>query len=88
MLFRSLEMTNAADGSRVALSEREVAVLRLFATHPGEVFSRDHLVTRFWGEEQVSDNALSVFIHTLREKLNAGGGKIESIRGAGYVYRL
>ena len=87
VLASRLEMTNAADGACVSLIEREVAALRLFAAHPGEVFSRDHLVTRLWGEEQVSDNALSVFIHMLREKLGASGGRIESRRGAGYCFR-
>ena len=82
-----LEMTNAADGACVSLSEREVAVLRLFATHPGEVFSRDYLVSCFWEAAEVSDNALSACIYALREKLGAFGTRIESIRGAGYLLR-
>ena len=82
-----LEMTNASDGACVSLSEREVALLRLFATHPGEVFSRDHLVSRLWDGEDATDNALNVCIYALREKLGTTGARIESIRGAGYLVR-
>lgn len=54
---RGLEM-RGADGSRVPLKERDVAVLRLFASHPREAFSRDFLLTRFWpAEPAVTDNA-------------------------------
>ena len=82
-----LEMTCAADGACVSLSEREVALLRLFAMHPSEVFSRDYLVSRFWEAAEVSDNALSACIYALREKLGAVGSRIKSIRGAGYLLR-
>ncbi len=83
-----LEMTNAADGARVSLSEREVALLRLFATHPGEVFSRDYLVTHFWQAEDITDNALSAGIHVLRAKLGTVGMCLTGLRGAGYCYRI
>lgn len=75
-------------GPSVSLSEREVAVLRLFAGHPGEVFSHDFLETRFWGVDFAGgDSALKLMIYRLREKLDAAGDGIRSVRGSGYVFR-
>ena len=84
---RKLEM-RLATGARATLTEREVALLRLFAERPGEVFSRDFLVTRFWGADaDVTDNALSVAIYGLRAKLGEEGWRVASVRGSGYVCR-
>ena len=75
-------------GPSVSLSEREVAMLRLFAGHTGEVFSHDFLETRFWGVDFVGgDSALKLTIYRLREKLGAAGDGIRSVRGSGYVFR-
>ena len=75
-------------GDAVMLSEREVAMLRLFAGHAGEVFSRDFLETRFWGVDfEGGDSALKLTIFRLREKLGAAGDRIQSVRGSGYVFR-
>lgn len=75
-------------GPSVSLSEREVAMMRLFAGHPGEVFSHDFLETRFWGVDFAGgDSALKLTIYRLREKLGAAGDGIRSIRGSGYVFR-
>jgi DNA-binding response OmpR family regulator len=82
-----LEMRRA-DGVRVCLSPRAIAVLRLFAAHPGEVFGRNALIDRFWGEDAMpTDNALTVWFHALRQKLGDDGASIESVRGSGYAYR-
>ena len=76
------------DGPSVPLSEREVAMLRLFAGHPGEVFSHDFLETKFWGVDFVGgDSALKLAIYRLREKLDTAGDGIRSVRGSGYVFR-
>ena len=84
---RNLEL-RAADGSRVPLKERDVAVLRLFAEHPREAFSRDFLLTRFWpADADITDNALSVYIASLRSRLGEDGRLLESVRGVGYAYR-
>ncbi len=87
IVARKLEMRRAT-GERAPLKERELALLRLFAEHPGEVFSRDFLVTRFWGTDaDITDNALSVSLFNLRAKLGADGRRVEAVRGAGYAYR-
>ena len=75
-------------GKPVALNEREVALLRLFARHPGEVFSRDFLLTRLWGISfDGNDSTLSIAILRLREKLGETAAGLKSVRGSGYVWR-
>ena len=78
----------AASGRPVALSEREIAALRIFAAHPGEVFGRDYLVMRLWGADaECTDNNLSVMLYALRRKFGRAGCGIACVRGVGYAYR-
>ena len=75
-------------GPPVLLNEREVALLRLFAAHPGEVFSRDFLFTRLWGASfEGNDSTLSIAVLRLREKLGESAVGLKSVRGSGYVWR-
>lgn len=77
----------SVDGARVDVSLREVELLRWFASHPGEVFSRDALESRFWGVEFLGgEGSLSMAIGRLRAKLGASGALIESVYGVGYRY--
>lgn len=76
------------DGSAVRLAEREIAILRLFAANPGEVFMRDWLAVKFWQTPTgASDNLLAVTMSRLRTKLAPEGRAIETVRGAGFSYR-
>ncbi len=72
------------DGTQVALSAREYAVLEALLERPGAVLSRSQLEERLygWGEE-VESNAIEVHIHNLRRKL--GAELIRNIRGVGYM---
>ena len=77
----------AADGTRSELSPREVAILRHFATHPGEVLSRDFLITRFWGVDfDGGDAALTVALHRIRAKLGGSAHLIETVARQGYRF--
>ena len=83
----ALEM-RGADGESVPLKERDVAVLRLFAAHPREALGRDYLLSRIWAADvDVTDNALSVYMASLRERLGDDGRLLEVVRGVGYAYR-
>ena len=72
-------------GEMIELSARELALLEILLQRPGCMVSKEHLVDRVceWGEE-VSTNAIEVYIHRLRKKLERGGVKIVTIRGLGY----
>jgi len=70
-------------GQRVELSAREFAVLEALAREPGAVVSRARLEESIygWGEE-VGSNAVEVYLHHLRKKLDAK--LIANVRGVGY----
>ena len=72
-------------GETVELSAREHALLEILLQRPGSMVSKEHLVDHVceWGEE-VSTNAIEVYIHRLRKKLEHGGVKIVTVRGLGY----
>ncbi len=75
-------------GERVELTLKEVEILRWFRTHPDEVFSRDFLVTRFWGMDFDGDDAaLTTALSRLRDKLGRSGAMIETVYGRGYRFR-
>lgn len=71
-------------GRPVQLSAREWAVLEPLIARPGRVLSRQQLEDKLyaWGEE-ISSNAVEVYIHGVRRKL--GAGLIENVRGLGYL---
>ena len=73
------------DGQTVDLSAREIGLLEVLLTRMGRLVSKDQLVDKLcgWGEE-VSHNAIEVYVHRLRKKLEAGGVKIATVRGLGY----
>ena len=72
------------DGSPVALSAREFALLQALLEHPGRPLSRTRLEERLYGgSEQVESNAVEVHVHALRKKL--GPEWIKTLRGVGYV---
>ena len=71
-------------GKPVNLSSREWAVLEPMLLRPGVVFSRAQLEQKLYGwKEDISSNAVEVYIHGLRKKL--GAGLIQTVRGLGYV---
>lgn len=72
-------------GQAVELSAREVGLLEILLSRAGRLVSKDQLVDHLcgWGEE-VSHNAIEVYVHRLRKKIEPGGVKIATVRGLGY----
>ncbi len=75
----------SVNGEPIELSAREVSLLEVFLARAGRLVSKDQLVSHLceWGEE-VSSNAIEVYVHRLRKKLEAGDIRIVTIRGLGY----
>ncbi|MDR2153660.1 MAG: response regulator transcription factor [Burkholderiaceae bacterium] len=70
-------------GQPVQLSAREWAVLEPLIARPGRVLSRQQLEEKLYSwRDDISSNAVEVYIHGVRKKL--GGGLIENQRGLGY----
>ena len=72
-------------GQSIDLSAREIGLLEILLNRMGRLVSKDQLVDHLcgWGEE-VSHNAIEVYVHRLRKKIEAGGVKIATVRGLGY----
>ena len=72
-------------GQLVELSAREIGLLEIFLLRVGRLVSKDQLVDHLcgWGEE-VSSNAIEVYVHRLRKKLEDSGVRIVTVRGLGY----
>ena len=73
-------------GEPVEFSAREFAVLELLLMREGRVVSKEHLVNHLygWGDE-VGPNAIEVYVHRIRKKLEAAGCEIRTVRGMGYL---
>jgi two-component system OmpR family response regulator len=69
----------------VELSARELSLLEVLLQRAGRLVSKDQLVERLceWGDE-VSTNAIEVYIHRLRKKIEQGPVRIATVRGLGY----
>ena len=71
-------------GQPVSLSAREWAVLEPLLARPGAVLSRAQLEEKLFSwKDDVSSNAVEVYIHGVRKKL--GNEFIQTVRGLGYV---
>lgn len=74
------------DGMPVELSRTEQKLLQVFAANPGQTLPRALLLERVWGTaEFVDENALSVTVKRLRDKL--GADRIATVYGVGYLWK-
>jgi DNA-binding response OmpR family regulator len=84
-LTLDLARRQARLGSLVAdLSDREFRLLHHLVEHPGEIISRERLLSEVWGYNfDPGSNVVDVCIGRLRKKLGAKA-PIETVRRAGY----
>lgn len=76
------------DGAPVPFTAREFELLELLASHPRQIFPRDQLYERLWGEYG-SDHTLTVHIRRLREKVEEDPAEpklIVTVWGVGYRF--
>jgi DNA-binding response OmpR family regulator len=67
----------------IELSAKEFTLLETFLRHPGQVMSREQLLSHVWGYDyDPGSNIVDVYVGYLRKKL--GGNPIETVRGMGY----
>jgi len=71
-------------GDRVVeLTAREFSLAEVFLRHPGQVLSREQLLSRVWGYDyDPGSNVVDVYVGYLRRKL--GADHIATVRGMGY----
>lgn len=67
----------------VELTAREFTLMETFLRHPGQVLSREQLLSHVWGYDfDPGSNIVDVYVRYLRRKM--GVGVLETVRGAGY----
>lgn len=78
-------------GEEVTLTQREFDLLAFLARHPGQVFTRDHLMEQVWRFSFYSDTStVTVHVRRLRAKIEpepAQPRHIETVWGVGYRFR-
>ena len=74
------------DGKPLELSARELSVLEILMLRVGRVVSKEQLAGQLSGlGEEISDNAIEVYMHRLRKNLQSGCVNIRTVRGLGYM---
>ena len=72
-------------GESIALRNRELRLLELLINSPGTVFSKQKLFDRLFSyDDDVSENAIEVYIGRLRKHLDRSALSITTLRGMGY----
>lgn len=82
----------SVNGKPVILTKKEIEILWLFATNPGRVFTRDHLLENIWGYEYFGDTrTVDTHIKRIRTKLDIDdsvGFDIKTVWGVGYKFEV
>lgn len=70
----------------VTLSARELHLLETLMMRMGKIITKEQIMESLcnW-DESLGDNAIEVYIHRLRKKIDPSGAKIRTIRGLGYM---
>ncbi len=72
-----------AGGKQVDLTAREFTLVEMFLRNPGQVLSREQLLSGAWGYDfDPGSNVVDVYVRYLRTKL--GAERFETVRGMGY----
>jgi len=85
--FKNMEFSK--DGEIIELSKTEQKILRLLTENRGATIPRGTFIEKVWsdGMEFVDENALSVAIKRLRDKLDASK-YIKTVYGIGYTWEF
>ena len=74
------------NGKEFTLPKKEFELLALLFSKPGNVFTRETILAKVWGDDiVVGDRTIDVHIRKLREKI--GNDYIKTIKGVGYKLR-
>jgi two-component system OmpR family response regulator len=74
------------DDEPIDLSARELAVIELLLSRQGRVVSKEQMIDHLFGfGDDVGTNAIEVYVHRVRKKLEPFGIDIRTVRGMGYL---
>ena len=74
------------DDQPVEMSARELALIELLLSRQGRVVSKEQIIDQLFGfGDDVGSNAIEVYVHRVRKKLEPLGIDIRTVRGMGYL---
>jgi DNA-binding response OmpR family regulator len=74
------------DGQPLDLPRRELNLLEVLLARRGQVVSKEALLEKLFGfDEEVGVNAVEIYVHRLRKRLEPAGVRIRTVRGLGYL---
>lgn len=84
--FDTIARTAMIAGKPIDLSVREVGVLEILISRFGKLTSKEQLLDRLYSfDKEAGYNAIEVYIHRLRKKLEGGGVTVRTVHGRGYI---
>jgi len=85
VIFDPVSSQLTVRGAQIKLRNREFRLLELFLNAQGQIFSKQKLADKLFSyDEDVSENAIEVYIGRLRKHLEGSDLKIITLRGIGY----
>jgi two-component system response regulator ResD len=90
MVIDGAAHTVEVDGQDLTLAPREFELLWFLASHPGQVFSRDQLLTNVWGYSYPGDQrTVDTHVKRLREKMpDKSASCLKTVWGRGYKFEV
>ncbi|PZP65067.1 MAG: DNA-binding response regulator [Azospira oryzae] len=83
--YDAVTRTLQVNGRVLPLSPREIGVFEVLLQHFGRVVSKEQLLERLYGfDDSVTFNAIEVYVHRLRKKLENTGITVRTFHGRGY----
>ncbi len=74
------------DDVSVDMPARELALTELLLARQGRVVSKEQMIDQLFGfGDEVGSNAIEVYVHRVRRKLEPFGVEIRTVRGMGYL---
>ena len=75
-------------GLEVFLSKREFQILEVLISNRGKCLQRDQIRKEVWSEKvETTERTVDTYIKRLRQKIDPLGEYIQSIHGAGYIFK-
>jgi two-component system response regulator TctD len=88
LIYDSNSRSFRLNGEELLLTPRERALLEVLITKMDKVVSKQSLADSLFAiNEDVSTEAIEVYVHRLRRKLHAGNASIITFRGLGYTLK-
>ncbi|MBP0595560.1 response regulator [Paraburkholderia sp. LEh10] len=86
LMYDSIDRSFSLDGAPLPLTPRERAVLEVLILRNGRAINKETLSEKIYGlDESVNADAIEIYVHRLRKKLEHSAVAIVTLRGLGYL---